>query len=218
MSGKQKEIKSKQEKYLKKINPKQGKRLKDCLKQNQCKQTWLAAESHVSQQTISKIICGHEALSLDNARVFAEVLHVRAEYLLGEDDYMTEESYILSKLIKLKSISEGICSILDSKGYTILRDETIDKKQFKTITLSYPYEIVGKTDAELRENIIDKLKAAPNQSGLSLKGPDGRTIRITSKQFQDTLSDIENYIDYKMHVLYNDISNYISASDMHPKS
>lgn len=60
--------------------------------------------------------------------------------------------------------------------------------------------------------IEQKLCLTDEQTNLALKHPDGRIIRISSEYFNALLSDIENYIDYKMHMEYEDIRNYMLKS------
>ena len=73
------------------INPISGTRLKKLISEQKLKQCDLAKEINISQKHLSNIITGKKALTLENAQILAEKFGVRYEYLLGTDDFATDE-------------------------------------------------------------------------------------------------------------------------------
>lgn len=190
-----------------------GERLRKCIEEKNMKQKDVAAAAHFTEQHISNIVKGKCKLTTDTARALADVLGVRMEYLLCEDDYKTKLDYYLSSMKNMKEIDNCLCKILDCKGYSLHHDEyTENEKPYKVIAIDST-EIEDTPENELNKLIEQKLYLADEQTNLALKHPDGRIIRISSEHFNALLSDIENYIDYKMHIEYEDIRNYMLESD-----
>jgi len=188
-------------------------RLRKCIEEKNMKQKDVAAAAHFTEQHISNIVKGKCKLTTDTARALADVLGVRMEYLLCEDDYKTKLDYYLSSMKNMKEIDNCLCKILDCKGYSLHHDEyTENEKPYKVIAIDST-EIEDTPENELNKLIEQKLYLADEQTNLALKHPDGRIIRISSEHFNALLSDIENYIDYKMHIEYEDIRNYMLESD-----
>lgn len=190
-----------------------GDRLRKCIKEKNMTQKDVAIAAHFTEQHISNIKRGICKLTTDTARALADVLGVRMEYLLCEDDYKTKLDYYLSSIKNMKEIDNCLCKILDCKGYSLHHDKyTENAESFKTITLN-TNEIDNSSDGTIEKLIAEKMESAIEQTTIALKHPDGRIIRISSEHFHALLSDIENYIDYKMHMEYEDIRNYMLESD-----
>lgn len=191
-----------------------GERLRKCIEEKGMKQKDVAAAAHFTEQHISNIVKGKCKLTTDTARSLSKVLGVRIEYLLCEDDYKTKFDYHLSSMKNMEEITNCLCKILDCKGYSLHHDEyTESAKPYKVITIDST-EIEDTPENELNKLIERKLYLADEQTNFALKHPDGRIIRISSKHFHALLSDIENYIDYKMHMEYEDTRNYMLESDL----
>lgn len=191
-----------------------GDRLRKCIKKKNMTQKDVAAAAHFTEQHISNIKRGVCKLTTDTARALSDVLGVRMEYLLCEDDYETKLDYYLSSIKSMEETANCLCKILDCKGYSLHHDKyTESSEPFKTITLN-TNEVDSISDGALNKLIAEKMESATEQTTIALKHPDGRIIRISSKHFHDLLTDIENYIDYKMHMEYEDIRNYMLNDDM----
>lgn len=191
-----------------------GERLRKCIEEKNMKQKDVAAAAHFTEQHISNIVKGKCKLTTDTARALADVLGVRMEYLLCEDDYKTKLDYYLSSMKNMKEIDNCLCKILDCKGYSLHHDEyTENEKPYKVIVIDST-EIEDAPENELNKLIERKLYLADEQTNFALKHPDGRIIRISSEHFNALLSDIENYIDYKMHMEFDDITKYRCKEDM----
>lgn len=195
------------------LNIIRGERLRKYIEEKNMKQKDVAVAAHFTEQHISNIVKGKCKLTTDTARALSKVLDVRIEYLLCEDDYKTKSDYYLSSMKNMKEITNCLCKILDCKGYSLHHDNyTEAAKPYKTITL-FSNEIDGKSGNSLNDLINKKLELSTEQITIALKHPDGRIIRISSEHFYSLLSDIENYIDYKMHMEYEDTRNYMLQSD-----
>lgn len=76
------------------ISQKTGKRVKELLTSKGIKQQDFAAEIHISQKHLSNIINGRKSLTQENARLIASKFSgVREAWLLGFDDFKTEEEF-----------------------------------------------------------------------------------------------------------------------------
>lgn len=73
------------------INPECGLRLKWLLRESGIKQIELARKLNYEPQHVSSIITGRKRLTPETAYQIANMFHVRAEWLLCQDDYRTLE-------------------------------------------------------------------------------------------------------------------------------
>lgn len=73
------------------INPECGLRLKWLLRESGIKQIELAKKLNYEPQHVSSIITGKKRLTPETAYQVANMFHVRAEWLLCQDDYRTQE-------------------------------------------------------------------------------------------------------------------------------
>ncbi len=73
------------------VNKKTGERVRTCIYENFKNQAEFARVTGFSSANIACICNGQRKLTTDNARAFAKLFGVRMEYLLGEDDFKTEE-------------------------------------------------------------------------------------------------------------------------------
>lgn len=99
------------------INPVSGARIKEQIRARHLKQCDLAKEINISQKHLSNIISGRKALTLENALLLSEKLGVRYAYLLGLDDYPTEEDVAVPR--RWLQDGERLKEICESKGITI---------------------------------------------------------------------------------------------------
>ena len=112
-----------------KLNPNCGIRLRECREEAGLTQKQLADEIHTTYQNISNIERGVRRLTADNARAAANVLGIRMEYLLCEDDFKDYDEYNKSivedisekdhKIIFLERVLGGIRDF--DKGYFFKR-------------------------------------------------------------------------------------------------
>lgn len=92
-----------------------GRRLKECRKLMNLTQKGLGEKIGYSGKYIYHLESGRRKVSVNVARGAAEVLKVRLEYLLGEDDYRTEAD--LKKAVNQEAFNRmGITDVLESLG------------------------------------------------------------------------------------------------------
>ena len=141
-----------------KLNKIRAERLRKCIDNSGKNDKDIAKEAGYTPQHISNLVRGKKTLTTDTARILSRVLGVRMEYLLYEDNYMTETEKISSEISNLKDVSINICNVLDNKGYCLLNDEYAKTcGTFKTISITHPYETEEKTANEILENIKEKI-------------------------------------------------------------
>lgn len=144
----------------KKINPKCGQRLKIILKEQNTTQQQLSEMIHLTQVTISNIICGKASLTDENA----DAIHVifpqyRLQWLLGYDDYKTEEEikrsllpFIEREQIKASNFIEGIAMIASMCKYNLaFTNEGMSIKPFDSDEKAF--DLVAA--AEFKEDVLD---------------------------------------------------------------
>ena len=98
-----------------KINPIQGKRLKECIKDSKLTQKELSKITPYTVQHINNIANSRRSMTREAAHIFAEKLHVDEDYLLGASEYKT---------------SEEMHSFLKSKGKFITKTKIIKQNLF----------------------------------------------------------------------------------------
>lgn len=82
----------------KELNPEQGNRLRECLKDKRMSQKELSEKSGYTPQHINNVIGGTRNMSQESAETFAHILGVRKEYLLCWDNHKTtneQEDFLL---------------------------------------------------------------------------------------------------------------------------
>lgn len=82
------------------ISPIPAQRLKEQIKSCGITQKELASKAGCTEQQLSRIINGRCELVNDTARRFADYLHCRKEWLLGEDDYQSDDEYTIHATLK----------------------------------------------------------------------------------------------------------------------
>lgn len=99
-----------------------GERLKECITNADMTQKQVADKAGFTQQYISNIIRGLKPMTITAARSLSKVLHVREEYLLCEDDYLTERD-MWDKRRNLLEQSDSIAlQLLSLAGYEPICD------------------------------------------------------------------------------------------------
>ena len=93
----------------KKLNNEQGNRLRECLNAKGMTQKQLAEKSGYTPQHINNVIGGTRNMSPQSAEVFAEILEIRKEYLLCQDNFKT-----------FNTITEYVCKSLDASNDAII--------------------------------------------------------------------------------------------------
>lgn len=164
------------------INPLWGKRLKQLCEENKLSQAELAERIPISQQTISKIINGKAALTLQTAQRIVDLFpQWRIEYLTGRDGFKTLDDLIGKRVDARHEVINLIERLVKIHGYTI-RTEWVDPDTSRM------------TKRELAE-----YKRKPYQEPrYSLWDPKGNGRYFQSKAELDTLIlDISKYAVFR---------------------
>lgn len=104
------------------LNKNYGKRLKECIHNSNMTQKQVADLAGFTQQYISNIICGIKPMTITAARSLAKTLHVREEYLLCEDDYLTEKDMWDKRRNLLEQSDNITIQLLSLAGYDPICD------------------------------------------------------------------------------------------------
>lgn len=102
-----------------KLNSKQGDRLRECLRDKIMSQKELAEKSGYTPQHINNVISGTRNMSPQSAEVFANILEVRKEYLLCQDDYKTFNNIKEYVLKSLDTSNDAVVALLNLAGLHI---------------------------------------------------------------------------------------------------
>lgn len=103
----------------KELNPEQGKRLRECLKNKRMSQKELSEKSGYTPQHINNIIGGTRNMSQESAEIFANILEVRKEYLLCKDDFKNFNSIAKYVFNQLDNSNEAVVTLLGFAGLHI---------------------------------------------------------------------------------------------------
>lgn len=146
-------------KKTEKINPIQGIRLKECIKDSKLTQKELAELTPYTVQHINNVANSRRSMTREAAHIFAEKLHVDEEYLLGISEYKTSEEmhsfttsrgiqymraaldYLESIGLKLKPINSLHCSL--TTLYRNINDLThyIDSSSLEQLKHKYDFTL-----------------------------------------------------------------------------
>ena len=134
----------------KKINPICGQRLKTILKEQNVTQQQLSEKIHLSQVTISNIICGKASLTDETADAIKALFpQYRLQWLLGYDKYKTDDEINRSllhiserEIAKENAFISGIAMIAARYNYDIkftsnnmtVKPACSESKEFDKIT------------------------------------------------------------------------------------
>lgn len=113
--------------------PEPAKRLCNLLKSHNMKQKDLAKKIHVDARYVSLLCCGDRGLSMDMAKRIAEQFPgTRPQWLLGLDDYQTEEEHALSVNQFHNTVESLTDDLIRSHGYELIRSRQ-DNQDLVTI-------------------------------------------------------------------------------------
>jgi len=101
------------------LNPEHGKRLSECLNDKKMSQKELAEKSGYTKQYISYIVTGKKNMSSESAEVFANILHIRKEYLLCKDNYKTFDDFFDEISSENEMAKKAALSLLKVHGISI---------------------------------------------------------------------------------------------------
>lgn len=184
-----------------KVNSICGIRLKECLKEKNMTQKELANLTLYTSQYISNIITGKKPMSVKSAYQFAEILGVRAEYLLNKSNHKTIAEKNNTLLNFCIECAGGFFSVLAFNGIFIsqeiitYKDGNIhynkpDDKLFMFLIMnnSLPSITENSTILKIEYDIRFDLK----------------TYRVDHTRIKELISFIQEFLEVKRNVLYKD--------------
>lgn len=183
------------------IKPGQGKRVKDCIKYANTTQEKLAELVFTTPQTISKIANEHIPLSLDNAVRISRALNVRLEFLLLEDDYMTEAERTHKICLSRTQQTNSCYSLIEALGYTIISTE--EKPDGSYASIHRPFKRITVNEGDTPEQILENAEYATPVRVFKIKALDGRISDIEQEELQQIIKDIEDYAKFKCEQPFN---------------
>lgn len=187
----------------------QGRRLKECLKRADMKQTELKERleevfgEKLAIQFISNIATGRKQIPRHRIDDFASILNVRSEYLLLKDDYMTLKDMISDMIGKQEEIDEASFGLLDALGYRF--GDVMQKPDGSHESMHRPYSRITinkqidewsheDTDAE----ILEKAHNAPPVRYFVVTSPGGERFQIEQEDFKRIINDISDFARFKI--------------------
>ena len=142
-----------------------------------------------TEKQLSYIENGNRSLSIEYAHLLSQVLNVRSAYLLGMDNYKTDDE-ILKNTMQHASQKDTACQmLLESLGYKFKQvDSSLYQKQAKRITV---------LSDDTPEQIFQHLETAEPLTLYALKNAKGKTVYIEHGKLLSLINDIEDYANYQ---------------------
>lgn len=139
-----------------KLNKECGIRLKECLSDSKMTQNELSLQTGYTQQYISNIIVGKKPMTIAAAKLFAEELGVREEYLLCKDNLKTwlDEDRALKE--ESSQACDYIINYLQSLGISIIPLIAFPKDYESTGKFDNEDEFIYFKDSKHKARIVDK--------------------------------------------------------------
>jgi len=112
------------------INENTGKRIKLLLKEHHRTQEWLAEILNITPVNLSYIVNGKRGLTLERGKIIANYFGVRVEWIMGSDNYKTEQDKIVSDYMtcceQMDDEMKGFDSLAKRFGYGFIAGQTRD--------------------------------------------------------------------------------------------
>lgn len=210
-----------------KLNQLQGLRLKECRTEKQLTQQELSDLSHFSKQHISYIECGKRGMSYEAAAIFAQLLDVKKEYLLGEIDLKSDAAILKYKIDYDLNVLDSLNKLFVSLGYYLEAEAeyknlqtgevfTVNSEQdlpvpmescytnnieFRDIGDNIVYEIDEKMYSQSKEEFEEScqpLYKRISESYILHDFAKEKTVKLTKKQRDALIDDITCFIDFRL--------------------
>ena len=161
------------------VNPKSANRLKQLYAEQNITQTWLSEKTGISQNTLSRIANGKAPLSHRIASYIVELFpDIRAEWLMGDDDFQTEMDKLKDSIGNLHNIYGLITQLIALHGYT-----------FEEVDLS---------------NYSDFEKSIYGEIAVDLKNSKGKVHRISHKRWRRIIGEIDRFIEFEFFPFFKE--------------
>lgn len=182
------------------LNKEHGKRLKECLDNAGMTQKELAEKANCTPQFISNVINGKRNMSIQTAEIFAEILQVKSDYLLGTSIVKTDEEAIKWAMTSIVIRNNAVLDILDTTSNirlrgTIFKIQTPDGKtliDYTDVPANFrPYECMLEDDVtEVYNRMFVDGDAHEYSMDKEIDIPDGS--KITDIKMQIAIVDLEH--------------------------
>lgn len=173
------------------LNKKQGLRLKECRKEQNWTQEFLAEVSYCCPQTVSNIETGKREMSRELAHCFAEALVVSEQYLLCESDFKTNHDEYLFQESLQDFRDNAIIFLLKTLGYKISfcgilegKDVNIQENEFQIKNAGYGNRLYITNCITEKESVLNNVKVIIDNK------------KITLVDFYDLIDSIKDYADF----------------------
>ncbi|EXG86236.1 putative transcriptional regulator [Clostridium sp. ASBs410] len=179
-----------------KLNPEQGKRLNECLKDIRMAQKELAQKSGYTQQYISNIVVGKKNMSHESAEIFANILCVRKDYLLCQDDFKTDNAKRRCSFDYYDEYDKFVSSILNHFGISVIKS-IVRTKEGKSFVMTDNPRVIGYEDILVGKKIkISGEVQTPISINVCIE-VGGIQKEIPINDLHRLIKDIMGYINFK---------------------
>lgn len=173
-----------------KLNKICAERLRTSIEASGKKNYEVANESGFTPQHISKLVNGKARLTADTARILSNVLHVKEDYLLGENEYPTHSEMYRSMISEMQQREHTYIELLEKYGYKIIGN---GESEWKNVNIFREH-----IENNENEEIIRKITKAPYIKYVLLQAPNGSVKRIDLDRLKNLINDIEDYVKFKV--------------------
>lgn len=151
----------------------------------------IANSAGYSPEYLSRIISGNRRLTDEAAEQLASVLHVRKEYLLGEDEYMTEDDYKRA-IDKHNELSKSIFNISQ------LHDNVVFSKHFQ----EYLEGSIDSNNTEKQDDTSIHFLIDARQKNIILDLKTEKYIELSDNEYFSLCEEIAQFIQFKINNLF----------------
>lgn len=181
------------------VNTIRGERLKKLLKEKGVDQQTLADMIGYSEEHISYIVNGKRNLTEDAAERIIELFPgTRLSWLLGCDDYETEDERVDSIIGRNHTRRDLICNLISLHGYAVSRSNL--HPAGISCHLQYP---PGISD----EDILKRIHSTLPEPVISIKAPSGSCRFIENCDYERILKNIDDYIEMQFSFLFRNLTD-----------
>lgn len=161
------------------VNPKSADRLKQLYRTRNITQFWLSEKTGISQNTLSRIANGKAPLSHRIAGDIIELFpDIRAEWLMGEDDFQTEMDKLKNAIGNLHDTYGLITQLMALHGYT-----------FKEVDLSKCSEFE---------------KSIYGETAVDLRNSKGKVHRISYQRWRRIIGEIDRFVEFEFFSIFKE--------------
>ena len=162
----------------------------------------IAQSAGYTPEYLSRIISGNRRLTNEAAKHFSIALNVREEYLLGEDEYMTEED-LAKEFDTQNKISNSIFSI------SYIHDNIL----FSKLLSKFATELIDFNQMEKQKSEKTKFLIESEKKNIILNLHNNKYIELSDKEYFSLCDEISQYIQFKIEYLFKTKKNNYIPQD-----